>query len=138
MKKWIALLTLALALGLVAGCGDDDDEDSGGGGGDTAAQTETQPDATDAGGGSESESTGSEEISIGDNFFDPEAVTVPVGTTVTWTNDGQSPHTVTEENSFDSGSIDPGGEFEQVFDEAGEFEYVCTIHAGQSGKVTVE
>jgi plastocyanin len=137
MKKLLALLVLALALGLVAGCGDDDDEDSGGGG-DTAAQTETQPDATEAGGGSESESTGSEEVSIGDNFFDPEAVTVKVGTTVKWTNEGQTAHTVTEENSFDSGSLEPGAEFEQTFDEAGSFEYVCTIHAGQSGQVTVE
>ena len=137
MKKWLLLLVLGLALGLVAGCGDDDDDDDGGGGGDTAAQTQeqTQPEATDTGGG---EAGGSEEVSIGDNFFEPEEVTVSAGTTIKWTNEGQVPHTVTQEGGFDSGTLEPGAEFEQTFDEAGEIDYVCTIHAGQTGKVVVE
>jgi plastocyanin len=134
MKKWLALLVLALALGLVAACGDDDDEDGGGGGGDTAAQTEeTQTDTTGGGGG------GGTEISIGDNFFDPEQATVKVGDTVTWTNEGQTAHTVTADSGdFDSGNVEPGSEFEQTFETAGEVPYVCTIHAGQSGTITVE
>ena len=74
--------------------------------------------------------------------FDPEELTVPAGTTVTWTNSDDLPHTVTKDGGpgadFDSGDIEPGGEFEQTFDEPGTVDYICTIHPGQAGSITVE
>ena len=69
--------------------------------------------------------------------FVPKDVTVKAGTTITWTNSDQVPHTVTKEGGpgadFDSGNVDPGATFEQTFDEPGKVDYVCTIHPGQAG-----
>ena len=131
MKKLLVLLIACLALTLAA-CGDDDDDD---GGGDTAGTTTTEQTDTGASGDGNAAPVS---ISIIDNDYDPAETTVPVGTTVTWTNDGQAPHTVTAEGSFDSGDIEPGAEFEQTFDKPGKVDYVCTIHPGQAGTVTVE
>jgi plastocyanin len=133
MKRGLfALLTLVLALGLIAGCGGDDDED---GGGDTGAATQEETTGGAAAGGGT-------KVSIGDNFFRPETITVKAGDTVTWTNDGQAPHTVTKEEgsgaNFDSGTLEPGKTFEQTFDSPGDAPYVCTIHPGQTGTVKVE
>ena len=82
-------------------------------------------------------------VSIVDNDFDPAQVEVESGTTITWTNNGDSPHTVTADNgSFESGNLDPGDSFEQSFTEAGEYSYYCEYHGaeggtGMSGVVTV-
>jgi plastocyanin len=138
MKRWLTLLMACLALGLVAaGCGDDD-EDEGGGGGATAT-TEEQP--ADTGGGGE-EAGGGASVTMKDIKFRPHDLTVTAGTTVTWTNEDSVPHTVTKETGpgekFDSGTVEPGATFEQTLSEPGKVSYVCTIHPGQDGTVTVE
>src|SRR5215475_8600128 len=52
---------------------------------------------------------GSTMVSMGDNFYDPSTATVPVGTTVCWTNNGQISHTATSDTSvFNSGVMAPG------------------------------
>ena len=79
-------------------------------------------------------------VSAIDNEFDPAEIDVSAGTTVTWTNEGESPHTVTaSDGSFDSGNLDPGDTFSHTFDQAGEFSYVCQYHEadGMVGAVTV-
>src|SRR6476469_8935583 len=61
-------------------------------------------------------------VSIKDFAFDPKSISVNVGDTITWTNDGPSPHTVTaDDGSFDAGNIDKGGTFSHTFDKAGTF-----------------
>ncbi len=61
--------------------------------------------------------------------YDPDPVVAGVGSTVLWTNTGQAPHTVTDqEGSFDSDWIDPGGVWQRQFDEVGDYEIFCTIH----------
>ncbi len=66
-------------------------------------------------------------------------LTVPVGTTVTWTNDDTVIHTVTAaDGSFDSGFLDPGATWSYTFDTPGEFEYLCTPHPWMRAKVVVE
>jgi plastocyanin len=139
MKKLLVLLTACLALGLTfAACGGDDDDDDGGGG--SAATTTTEQ--TDTGGGATKPAGGSETVDIKDIQFNPKDVTVKAGTTITWTNSDSIPHTVTKEGGpgadFDSGNVDAGGTFEQTFDEPGKIDYVCTIHPGQSGTITVQ
>ena len=128
MKKLLALLIACLAL-TVAACGGDDDDD----GGSTGAATTEQP----APSGGEAVT-----VDIPDISFDPADVTVKAGETVTWTNSDDIQHTVTQVGgpgpAFDSGNLDPGDEFEQTFDKKGKIDYVCTIHAGQEGSVTVE
>jgi plastocyanin len=81
-------------------------------------------------------------VDIPEIAFEPADITVKAGTTVTWTNSDDIPHTVTKEGGpgaeFDSGDLDPGSTFEQTFDAAGKVDYVCTIHPGQAGTVTVK
>ena len=82
-------------------------------------------------------------VSVIDNDFDPAQLEVTSGSTVTWTNDGDLPHTVTADNgSFESGNLNPGDSFEQTFSEAGEYSYYCEYHGsaggtGMSGTITV-
>jgi nitrite reductase (NO-forming) len=66
-------------------------------------------------------------------------LTVPVGTTVTWTNDDSAMHTVTAvDGSFDSGFFDNGESWSYTFDEPGEYEYYCLPHPWMRAKVVVE
>ena len=139
MKRLLALLIACLAL-TIAACGDDDDDDNGGASTQTTEQTDTgaAPPAEDKAGGGETV-----EVDIPSISYDPAEVTVKAGTTVKWTNSDDLPHTVTKDGGagpdFDSGDLEPGGgEFEQTFDEPGTVDYVCTIHPGQAGTVTVE
>lgn len=83
--------------------------------------------------------TKSASVDIGDNFFSPKELTISVGTTVTWTNKGQRPHTSTaDDGSWDSGDdpqdyILPGESFSHTFTSAGEFPYYCRLHGGREG-----
>jgi plastocyanin len=71
--------------------------------------------------------------------FDPETITVAAGTTVTWTNTGTAPHTVTSDTNAwpDSGQITAGKKFTHTFATAGTFQYHCTVHPTMKGTVTV-
>ena len=72
--------------------------------------------------------------------YQPANIQVPVGTTVTWTNNDTTGHTVTFRNGMkDSGVIDPGGAgtFRYTFTSKGVFPYYCTFHPSMHGVVTV-
>jgi LPXTG-motif cell wall-anchored protein len=78
-------------------------------------------------------------VSAGDNFFAPPSITIQVGGTVTWSNDGQVAHTVTANSgSFDSGNLNPGQSFGHTFSQPGTFAYYCQYHQGMKGSVTVQ
>ena len=71
--------------------------------------------------------------------FSPSTITVPINTTVTWTNNDDSPHTVTSAlGSFDSGSLGYGETFSFTFSAAGTYHYSCSIHSSMLGSVVVE
>lgn len=73
------------------------------------------------------------------NFAFTGAESVEVGATVTVTNEDDVSHTWTSEDDvFDSGSLSQGESFQYTFEEAGEYSFVCTIHPGMSGSITVE
>ena len=78
-------------------------------------------------------------VEIKDHMFMPDAVTVPVGATVTWTNQDGAPHTVTSDTKgmFSSGWKFKGGTFAFQFTKAGTYPYHCSIHKGMRGTVTV-
>ena len=133
MTRWLALLLACMALALVAaGCGDDDDDDDGGGGGAATTEQPADTGGDDGGGGAE--------VSEEDITFQPAEVSVGVGDTVTWTNNDSVDHDVTADSfsSGDPGGMAPGDTFDHTFDEAGTFDYVCTVHPGMEGSVTVE
>ena len=75
-------------------------------------------------------------VALMDNVFDPKAITVNVGDTVTWMDKGQNEHTVTADNgSFDSGDLKVGEKtsFSFTFTKAGTFAYHCKYHGGAGG-----
>jgi nitrite reductase (NO-forming) len=71
--------------------------------------------------------------------YTPNVLMVPLGTTVTWTNnDPGMPHTVTAvDGSFDSGVMQTGQTWSYTFDKPGDFEYFCTLHPWMRAKVSV-
>ena len=89
------------------------------------------------------------------NQFQPASITVARGTTVTWVNTGQTPHTVTDDASkaanpadavlpsgaqpWDSGTLAGGASYSHTFDTPGQYTYVCIPHEslGMIGRVTV-
>jgi plastocyanin len=75
-----------------------------------------------------------------DNFsFGPATLTVPVGTSVTWTNRDDIPHTVVStEGVFKSKVLDTDEKFSFTFSKAGTYPYFCSIHPKMTGKVTVQ
>jgi plastocyanin len=75
-----------------------------------------------------------------DNFsFVPQTLTVPVGTTVTWTNRDDIPHTaVSTEGVFKSKVMDTDEKFSYTFTKAGTYPYYCTIHPKMTGKIVVQ
>jgi plastocyanin len=78
-------------------------------------------------------------VSVGDNFYSPRTVSIAVGDTVTWRNNGQAQHSATATNgSFDTGVFGAGQSRSHTFTTAGTFSYFCTIHgSAQSGTVRV-
>ncbi len=81
----------------------------------------------------------SAEVKI-DNFsFGPAAVTVAVGTTVTWTNRDDIPHTVaSDEKVFKSKVLDTDEKFSFTFTKPGTYGYFCSVHPKMTGKVVVQ
>jgi plastocyanin len=78
-------------------------------------------------------------VSITNAGFQPNAMSVKVGATVTWTNNDSAAHTVTSDTAgvFDSGPINQGATFKFTFSQAGTFTYHSTSDSGWAGTVTV-
>jgi plastocyanin len=80
-------------------------------------------------------------------FYDPTKADITIGTTVTWTNNDDTYHTVTSGNNpnspsignlFDSSYISPGQTFTYNFTKSGTFDYFCFIHPFMKGQVIVK
>ena len=72
--------------------------------------------------------------------YSPATLTVPVGTTVTWTNDDQAPHTVTSSSGpakLDSPQLAQGDTWSFTFTKPGTYAYYCAVHPDMKGTVTV-
>ncbi|MGI8477895.1 MAG: cupredoxin domain-containing protein, partial [Thermomicrobiales bacterium] len=79
-------------------------------------------------------------IIVVDDRFTPNALTVAVGTTVVWTNNGQDWHDIASfDGSFASGRFSPGETFAHVFDHGGIYKYICKHHfmQGMTGAIVV-
>ncbi len=95
---------------------------------DTTADPTGQPAAIPAG-----------QVSIQSFSFGPQTLTIPAGTTVTWTNSDSVTHTVTAmDGSFDSGNLTPGQSFSFTFTTPGTYSYHCSIHPFMRGQVVVQ
>ena len=109
-----------LALAGVAGCGNDEAGD----------QETPEP---------ESSSGSGDAVEIADFEFGPEEITVPAGSTITFTNQDSAAHTATaDDSSFDTEELDKGDSAEETFDEPGTYTYYCRFHVFMKGSVVVE
>jgi len=79
------------------------------------------------------------QVSARDFMFTPASITVKAGTTVTWVNLDDEPHTVfSDAGLFRSSALDTQERFSFKFDKAGTYRYLCTIHPRMLGTVVVE
>lgn len=117
---------VVVALAALAGCG---------GGGDDGAASAEAPSETGA------------QVTIDTFDFQPDPLTVEPGTTILFSNEDKINHTVTAgtreaptPNVFDGQLDDQGATFELVLDEAGTYDYFCSIHPGEgmTGQIVVE
>jgi plastocyanin len=75
-----------------------------------------------------------------DNFsFSPAIITVPVGTTVRWTNRDDIPHTVVSDDKlFKSKPLDTDEQFTFTFTRPGTYSYFCSIHPKMTARIVVQ
>ncbi|MCH8206725.1 MAG: cupredoxin domain-containing protein [Chloroflexi bacterium] len=70
--------------------------------------------------------------------YNHESLTVAVGTTVTWTNQGADFHTTTSDDDlWDSDVLESGQTFSFTFSQPGAFSYFCAIHPDMTATITV-
>ena len=82
--------------------------------------------------------SGGSAVTIKGFAFDPATTTVPIGTTIRWTNMDSTNHTVTfDDGSVTSDSLATNATFDRTFSTAGTFTYHCKIHPTMTGTVTV-
>jgi plastocyanin len=129
MTRLTSLLLACAALVLVAaGCGGSSNSSSS-----TSTSTSTSS--------SSSASSGNEVVIKMQNIqFDPKSVTVKVGQKVKWVNADGVAHDVVSQSgeTIKSSTFGHGGTFEFTPKKAGEIKYVCTIHPGMDGTLTVQ
>jgi plastocyanin len=69
--------------------------------------------------------------------FAPATTSVAAGDVVEWRNSGTTPHNVTFDGYVQSSPLQGGDSFRLRFPTAGSFAYLCTVHAGMGGTITV-
>jgi plastocyanin len=100
------------------------------------ATTTPKATSTSAPGGSPAASANAVDIQ---NFaFSPDTLSIPAGTTVTWTNLDSATHTVTaDDGAFDSGNLPTSQTYSFTFDTPGTYTYHCSIHTYMTATITV-
>src|SRR5258705_9273322 len=79
------------------------------------------------------------EVQIDRFSFVPQRITVKAGTTVTWINDDDIPHTVASSSKlFKSKTLDTKDKFSFTFTTPGAYEYFCSLHPHMTGAIVVE
>jgi plastocyanin len=110
------MILLPIALVVFVACG----------GGDSVSPTTTTASAA------------ADQIEMANFAFTPATITVPVGTTVTWTNTDSVQHTTTSaDDLWKSGNLAQDASFSFTFDTPGTYEFMCSIHNSMKGTVTV-
>ena len=103
------------------------------GGGDEPSSSSSEPAA------SAEPQTGTVDVGMNRLKFDPESITVKTGAKIVWTNNENVPHDVVAQEGADFRSevFGEGKTFEYTAKEPGEISYVCTLHPGMDGTITV-
>jgi plastocyanin len=78
-------------------------------------------------------------VRIGNFTFSPQVLTVAPGTTVTWDNEDDTPHTVVaNDKSFRSKAMDTDERYSTTFAKAGTYDYFCSLHPHMTAKIVVK
>jgi plastocyanin len=78
------------------------------------------------------------QVAIQNFRFDPPTLSVPIGTTVTWTNRDEEIHSlVSAQGGFSSPGLDGDQQFSYRFEKPGTYEYRCALHPQMTGTVVV-
>lgn len=105
----------------------------------SASNTARAAAPSNAAGGNASGGVESAQVEMGDDFFKPAQLTVPVGTKVTWSNRGTKAHTVVgNDKLFDSGLVNVDGQFSYTYTAPGNYPYHCAPHAKMIGVIVVK
>ena len=83
------------------------------------------------------QASSSADVEISNFQFSPSTTTIAKGGSVTWTNMDSASHTIAG-SGFSSASLGKGESFSQTFNEAGTFDYHCSIHPSMTGKIVVQ
>src|SRR4051794_18003860 len=136
MTRFFATLFSIVACGLVAaGCGSSNSDSS------SSSNTKTQKAAPAAPAKKAGKNAA---VSMKNIQFSPKALTVASGTTVKWTNDDSVNHDVTKTGgpgpkfASGSGNLAQGATYQQTLKTPGTIKYVCTVHPGMTGTITVK
>ena len=134
----VACTAFALALGA---CGKDKESQTGRDAGEDGSTVMTNP-TPQAQTSTQSEGEKSNDIvsvAMKDIKFVPESIAVKVGQKIIWTNEDEVGHNVTAKQgaNFASDTLQKDQTFEYTPKQAGTIKYVCTIHPGQNGQITV-
>lgn len=115
-RRGLAALSLALLAGGMAGCFSD------------RPPTEAQPPTGDG-----------SSVAIRNFAYVPASLSVPSGSTVTWTNEDDASHTVSADdgNTFDSSALGQGATFQFTAGAPGTYTYFCRIHPFMKASLTV-
>jgi plastocyanin len=85
------------------------------------------------------ETSDTAKIVVKDFMFNPTPLTVKAGSTVTWTNMDDEPHTVVSDTGvFKSGGMDTNESFSYKFDKPGTYHFACSIHPRMVGTIVVQ
>ena len=77
-------------------------------------------------------------VKIGNFTFGPQELKVKAGTTVTWTNEDDIPHTVVSPNNYRSKALDSEDKYSFTFTTPGAYKYFCSLHPHMTGTIVVE
>lgn len=145
----MVVVAVAAVAVLAAACGENSDTPAAASPSASASAIMPTPSSSSSSGADKT--TTGVKVSIADLAFSPSKTEVKAGTTVTWTNDDTTDHSVTSTKSddidsavsslFDSGVLSPGQSFSYTFKKAGEYPYECMIHAtmeSMHGKIEVK
>lgn len=125
----ITIMALAAAGFALVSCGSDDDA-----GTDVASAATTGP--------TSAPTVAKAQVLVLDNVYEPRLQNAKVGQVVEWKWDSSNQHSVTgtfNGQKIDSGTKSGNETFTFTFDQAGTFEYSCSVHgASMSGQVIIQ